>query len=523
MMKIIQFLILLIILLSYTLLIARPVILTTGDLGRHLKNGEIIVKEFFVPNTNLFTYTNGKFPYINHNWGFGVISYFLQKSIGLTGLHIIFIILPLLTFLVFFHISWSYSNFYLASWISILILPLLASRPHIRPEIFSNLFSGIFLWILINYRFKKIPIGYLIILPAIQLFWVNLHIYFYFGLIIVTVFTFEAFISHISGKDEINYFRNLCFILLISFFVSFVNPSGVNGFLYPLKIFNNYGFSIDENTSALTRNNLTNLISDTYFILALIIFLISTGLIFLKKTMHQKNIIFPLLVIGFMTAIMSLNSIRNFAIFGFLMIVILSINIKILLSLEKTKIKKWVLISQIIITVILISFYLLSIANKTKISITPKPTDKEGAEFFLRNNIQGPIFNDFDIGGYLIYYLYPKHKLFIDNRPEAFPAAFFKETYIPMLENDQKWQSELKKNNFNTIFFYRLNRTEPAITFLINRINDPEWEVVFVNEYTIIFLKKNNLNKKIIDKYHVQKDVTLIYGSSIKNNEGTFN
>jgi len=55
--------------------------------------------------------------------------------------------------------------------------------------------------------------------------------------------------------------------------------------------------------------------------------------------------------------------------------------------------------------------------------------------FFKENNLQGPIFNNYDIGGYLIFNLFPQEKVFVDNRPETYSSEFFQEDYIPMQED----------------------------------------------------------------------------------------
>ena len=55
--------------------------------------------------------------------------------------------------------------------------------------------------------------------------------------------------------------------------------------------------------------------------------------------------------------------------------------------------------------------------------------DQKAAEFFKKENIQGPIFNNYDIGGYLIYYLYPGQKVFVDNRPEVYPKEFLQNVH----------------------------------------------------------------------------------------------
>ena len=72
-------------------------------------------------------------------------------------------------------------------------------------------------------------------------------------------------------------------------------------------------------------------------------------------------------------------------------------------------------------------------------------------EFFRSEHLQGPIFNTFDVGSYLTYGLYPRERVYVDNRPEAYPATFFTEDYFPLLVNEEKWRSHLVTNKFNII------------------------------------------------------------------------
>jgi hypothetical protein len=60
----------------------------------------------------------------------------------------------------------------------------------------------------------------------------------------------------------------------------------------------------------------------------------------------------------------------------------------------------------------------------------------------IAKNLKGPIFNNFDIGSYLIFRLYNKslpagRQVFVDGRPEAYPASFFQITYI-LMQQDPK-------------------------------------------------------------------------------------
>jgi len=131
----------------------------------------------------------------------------------------------------------------------------------------------------------------------------------------------------------------------------------------------------------------------------------------------------------------------------------------------------------------------------------------QAAQFFLKNNLSGPIFNNYDIGGYLIYFLYPKEKVFVDNRPEAYPPDFFTETYVPMQEDNGVWQKMEKKYHFETIFFYRLDLTPWSQTFLVNRIQDKTWAPVWVDGSTIIFVKRDEKNQEIIRRFELPQEM----------------
>jgi hypothetical protein len=134
--------------------------------------------------------------------------------------------------------------------------------------------------------------------------------------------------------------------------------------------------------------------------------------------------------------------------------------------------------------------------------------DVEGsAGFFRSQGLQGPIFNNYDIGGYLIYYLFPRERLFVDNRPEAYPAEFFGKVYAPMQEDEKVWAEMDRKYGFQVIYFYRHDQTTWGQPFLIRRIDDPAWAPVFVDGYTIILAKRGGVNQKVIEKFELPRSI----------------
>jgi len=137
--------------------------------------------------------------------------------------------------------------------------------------------------------------------------------------------------------------------------------------------------------------------------------------------------------------------------------------------------------------------------------------DSEGsAEFFLKNGLKGRVFNNYDIGSYLVYSLYPQEKVFVDNRPEAYPEDFFRQIYVPMQENEEKWRELNSMYGFNVIFFYRRDYTPWAQPFLIKRLADPEWAPVYVDDFALILVRNGAPNEDLIEKYRLPPEMFVV-------------
>lgn len=504
-------------LVLYGLLVTQEINLVTADLGRHLKNGEVLCQnlwQFLAPpggvlpilRTNFYSYTYPDYPFILHHWGSGVIFYLIQKAFGFSGLSIFFSAVALATFLVFFRIAWKSSRFGVAVLASVVVIPLLASRVEIRPEVFSYFLAGLFWWILSSKRKWRWCLLFL------ELIWVNLHIYFFLGLFLIGVFWIESgidwMVERIRGKNSLKILRkqwdlvDLTFLGIVSSLVCLLNPAGFKGALYPLQIFKGYGYRLFENQTVWFLDKIVRYPPNLYFKITFGILLLSWLYVFIKrKEIYLGNLLFT---IGY--SFLGWTAVRNFALFGYFAIPIMATNIGGGRKKEESLIEYFIIASVMIsLTIIL---FLLSPSywqNRISLGVGLKKGNAGAAEFFQKENLHGPIFNNYDNGSYLIYFLFPKEKVFVDNRPEAYPKEFFEKTYVPMQESKDQWEKEDQKYNFNTIFFHRNDLTPWAQQFLLTRITDPSWAPVYVDEWQIIFLKRNKENQGVIQKYELPK------------------
>ena len=391
----------------YALFLAHPITLVTADLGRHLKNGEIFLSNLKPVETNFYSYTQPDYPTINHHWLSGVIFQLIYQAIGFVGLHLFFIILSVLALAIFLKIALKKDNLLILVLATLLAIPLLAQRREIRPEVFSYLFSGIFLYLLLLYQ-KTRQKKYLYSLPFLQLFWVNLHLYFFVGLGLIGLTILSLTVKKISQvkKFKVDFF--LILVLILSVAACLANPFGIKGALTPLTIFNDYGYRLVENQPVWFIEKLIRNPNFTIFKVAFLITTVSYLWLLLKKKPIE-----PLFLLVFsLTSLAGWLAIRNFTLFGLFLIPVLSRNLTLLLSKEikeSLRKSKWLTTSVIFLFLPLVIFNALQkeLFGIPELGLGVHQQDGVPAAFIKKNNLKGPIFNNYDIGGYLIFHLFP--------------------------------------------------------------------------------------------------------------------
>lgn len=492
----------------FLFLLAEKINLATADLGRHLTNGEILIsgknwKELLT--TNFYSYTQPDFSFINHHWGSGVIFFLIWKFFSFSGVHFFFLLIAFLTFGVFFYLAQKKADYFWASFFALLLMPLLAERREVRPEIFTCFFGGIFFLILYLSQKKDISWKWLFLLPIFQVIWVNLHIAFFLGILILGIFLVQVFWESFLKKNFL-FFKKLLGITFLCGLATLINPNNFRGAIYPLKIFSNFGYELAENKSIFFLENYG--MENPNFLLLKIILFFLVGSFFWIIWKKRSDFSWADLFLAGMFSLMALVALRNMSLAVFFLWPILASNFQKIFPSEIEIDPVVFLASSMgffgIIFLMYQSFFNL---NNTNHGIGLLEGINNSADFFKDQKISGPIFNNYDIGGYLIFHLKNQEKVFVDNRPEAYSEEFFQKTYIPMQEDFQKWEEIDNQYNFNSIFFYRHDLTPWGQKFLISLIDNPNWKPVFVDDFSIIFLKNNDRNKKIIDQFQLPKEI----------------
>jgi hypothetical protein len=489
------------------LFFAQEIALVNADLGRHITNGRVFFETGGPISTNFYSYTEPDFRTINHHWGAGVIFYVVWKWCGFTGLSLLSIIVNALAVLMFVLAAARQARPAHVFLLTLLALPLIACRTEVRPEAFSYLLLGVYYYVLSEADAGRLPGRLLWALVPLQVLWVNLHLFFIMGPMIAGAFWLGALIQ----KQERERVRTCSAVLAALLAASLVSPFGRHGFLEPFMVLREYGYMIVENQSVFFMQHRLPAEPLYYHFELLVLLVVLLFITVAIKSRRVPGIPGALLLLFFIA--LSFWAVRGIPMFGLFFIPATG---GLLQELGKLKLfrsaRRKIDIAALGLGVAVMAgglivrgHYFSPLKGNWGAGLI-EGIGRSG-EFVRTNHLQGPFLNNYDIGGYFIFHLYPEHRVFVDNRPEAYSVAFFKEIYKPLQADEGKWRELDRRYGFNCIYFFRLDDTQHAQPFLFRRIKDPAWAPVYVDGETIILLKRNEVNAELIRRFELPPEM----------------
>ena len=507
--------------------------LSDPDIWLHLKTGEYIIQNKTVPHVDFYSVSAYGKAWIDHSPLTQVIFYWAFHSGGPNKLIYLSCIIMLLAFLILFFCV--YKNRSALSLSAIMLaLTIFASRIrfNIRPENFSVLFFCAYLLVLTRYKNKKL----VFILPLIQLAWVNCHGFFILGLLLIALFIIAEGLkigrklpwewADCESLDKKSY-RNLIIIFLLSTLTCLINPNGIKGALYPLKVISNT--IIHPNA---IHSQILELLPPwrlDYYQALIYYLLLAVSFASFLFNFRKINLTFLLSWLALLGISFNLN--RNIIFFNCIACVasvdnFLRINYKQLFGKTFQDnfifILKYIALTTIILCSAISSLRLLDDCYylfdenrlKSKLLGTSNDYPKKAVDFIFKNKLPDNLFNTFNHGAYLIYHLYPANHVFIDGRTELYNNELF-EDYFRILYTDIFTADKLlKKYNINTILLSgRLLGLEELIGYLCQ---SKEWILVYLNEDGLIFMRETVQNKDLAEQLRVDLNKREIKKADLK-------
>jgi tetratricopeptide (TPR) repeat protein len=475
-----------------------------SDMPRHIMNGERIAHgDFSVIFKNVYSYTDPDHGFVNHNWLAGVVYYWLYNFVGWTGLDILKLIVLLVSFVILFAATLKKANYWIIAVVSVPAIFILGTRTELRPEMFSFLFIAVTIYAL--FALEENPDGNKIFwLVPMQLLWVNMHLFFIVGLALVGGFLVQKMFARGERFGRHPLVKKLSLLLGLMAAASLLNPNGIHGALFPFNIFHEYGIRVAENIKV--SEYLEN--KPAWYNVGYEIFAASAWVLALSFLANLRRESIFLALASAATIAAGFNILRTMLFFGIVFLVALSANLQRIAGNPRFKKETAYRILGCILMCGLLAWFSYGQWREgdwdnAVSGIGELSGAQDSVKFFNENGLKGPIFNDYDIGSYLIQNLYPREKVYIDSRPEAYSVDFLNQYYNGIFENEAKWKAALDKYRFNVIFLYRYDQADGITGFMERRYADPEWALVYADFFNAIFARRTPENQALIDRYAV--------------------
>ncbi len=505
------------------------------DLWLHLATGRFITLHNFIPKVDILSFTIAGHHWVNHEWFFQVVMYNVYNLFGVQGLHNMQVGVVLVTMLMLLFLGFNKEKLFTTSFTLFLVSFIYSQRFTLRPDIFSLLFFTIYIFVLALHIDKRWSIYVLVIT---QIFWSNMHGFFFFGPLFVTIGLISEFIKrHVplpcqwneAGRLSDEEYTRLRRILIFVILACLVNPHFVKGALYPLGIF----FSISGDHSVffkyiqelqrpiLSISDFFNF--DRYGQFKLLIFLSFVSFVFNRRRIDISALFFWLVFLIF-----SLSAARNMSYFAFAAYLViitntLSFSYKDLIPIRFTAKKFYYLTAAVLhlLFFILILSFAEGVATRSYFDfdtfeykseyrgVSKRNFAYKAVDFLVDNEIEGNFFNDFNSGAYLLGRTHPRIKVFIDGRTEAYGSEFFIE-YKKIIDGDVALLKEKLKQYPITGILLNSTKQHIAPPLLKYFREQEEWKLVYFDFDAVIFLKDIDINRDVIDKFVFNfEDITV--------------
>lgn len=499
------------------------------DLWLHIGVGRYIVEHgFHIPSVDVLSCSIAGKPWVNHEWLFQVLVYFIFQNWGPDGLITMQTALVTVTLLTLLFLGYNNEKQLATIFCLLLVSMVFQGRFTTRPDLFSLFFFALYIYTLSLYIDRKWSVAALFI---IQVLWTNMHGFFFFGPLFVLIGLAAEWLKRHAplpyewnkiGRLTDEEYKRLKVILGVVLLACLFNPLTFKGAVYPLNIFwqisgesKVFFDKIVELKRPIAWGNLLDFNLYPYYKLLILLSFIS--FVYNRRKIDIGTLIFWLVFLFF-----SLSAVRNLVFFAFAAYLVfvtnaMTINLKDIIPFRVTD-KKFIHITSIAVKIFLIVWtldYLRTISlngyydfdkyeRKSEFGgVTLRNYPYKAADFLAANRIKGNFFNDFNSGAYLVGRCSPDIKVFIDGRTEVYGPKFFK-YYQKMWEEQNVKEFERMLARFNITGAF-LNSTHSPIPSKILEFlyKNKKWTPVHFDFDGVVFLKNIPQNQKVIDRFKI--------------------
>lgn len=499
--------------------------ITNVDLWFHLKAGELIVRNHAIPTQDPFSFTAHGQPWIVNAWLSEVILWAIHRLAGPNGLILLESGLVLGAYGILLAL-WRRMGANFALGIGVLALSVLggAFRYTPRAELFGLLLASTLLFLL--YADKRPGLAErsaqsstidprLAPLVALLILWPNLHMAFLNGVAILAIFLAgdrlaallaPRFPGLIDPAMPTRRFRQLALFSGLAILGTLLNPYALRAWTYSSLVAGSSVFrrAIEEWLPLITPAAPVNRTSLACLGALALLWAVSLAI-------RRRVSISSLLLVFF-----SLGSMLIFRRQALLFTLTVPVALGELwrprldapLALDtpaaRRAVRMVVAVGLVATLILLMGFGMgmpLPRSYILQMGVSPlvNPT---GAADFVAEHVPGRnLFNTMEQGGYLIWRLYPEHRVFIDGRVDMYGEDLFR-LYDALAYRGRDWRVEFQGLGIDACVLGYPAQAEHLDRNLSVRLSqDPHWRLVYWDDISMVFLKDTPRNARTISRY----------------------
>lgn len=437
------------------------------DVWWHMRSGEWILNHHQLPRTDPFSITGAGKPWVAYSWPFGVVIYEIAKNWDLLGI------------VAFTYASWVAIGLALFAllrtelksfWWSVgLTLPatgIILRNVSPRPGMITILFFLLVLNILV--RARRGQTHWLWLLPVLIWIWANVHIQFIYGLFVIGVFAIEPLLNRIFGARDLPTIpaRKVWPVLAVSVVTTVLNPYGLG----PYWVIFDF---LKEPKQIVFITEFHSMSFGMWMHYAVLLITLGAGV-----ALGRMKKIEPLWVVLLVwAAVIGFRMERDIWVITFIALTMIAHSLAQTREPQKEDRRLWLGTAAAVLVVVVMVFQF----GPSNVHLRALVADKYplGAVAYIHeHHLQGPIFNDFDWGGFLIYAL-PEFKVTIDGRTNVHGQDEIERSL-------RTWQVWPEWNTDPLLAQANLVIGSPKYALISVLKLDPKWKVVFDDGVAVV-------------------------------------
>lgn len=486
------------------------------DIWFHLKTGDVISTTHSVPTRDIFSFTASGRRWITHEWLTEVLLFQIYRWFSISGLAVTKVLLVLTAAAL---VVWNailragrhpFEGLVLSSLVWLMAFSSWDTFV-IRPHLLSWLCLLGFLQII--YRFKEGRLESLRLLVPLQLLWANVHGFAVFGPLLLGVMwlgeTLNARFSRpASTANSPERRKQLFFYTFLVLGLSFLTPNSYHMVFQPFTLMATSMYQLNEWKPPFS--SFYRAYAFVPFFIAWLVVIVGSFLLNWKKRDYVD-----LLISGLFVAL-ALRSQRNIPLTFIVLIPVVYRNlIEVvngsagaasgfirrkagLVGYSGLSVALAVLMAAQIVGISSGGLALSAKEMPKRVSLDiDQGVPRGAADYIIDNRVPGPVWNWYELGGYLLWRFYPERRVFFDGRADVYSDGLF-DSFITFTALGLQAQlreyriNALVINAFKVAWVHEFLQARGIYTTADRHV------LVFFDDDAMVYLKDNSENRERI-------------------------